>query len=106
MTTTSVSIVEVGMPATLSVGSDRYPATVIGVTHFKSGARAGEVRTVTIQQDTATVSGGVWPDLEYEYSPNPDGRILLFFADSKGRFKTDGYRLALGHRRRYNDPHF
>ena len=100
------AVPEVGLPATVGVGSDCYPATVIDVTLFKSGAKAGEVRSVTVQFDSHHSVGGVWPDLEYEYDRNPVGRILTFFVNGQGKFRTDGYRLGLGHRRYYNDPHF
>lgn len=106
MTTASVTSVEVGMPATLCIGSDRYPATVRSVSYFKSGARVGEVRSVIVQQDSVSVVGGTWPDLEYSFAPDPNGAIHLFFADRNGRLNNSSMRLTIGERRRYNDPHF
>jgi hypothetical protein len=98
----------IGTGATYRVGSDSYPATVIGWKEYKSGARVGEVRDILVQTDIATVSGGQWPDVDYEYTPNPDGRVLTFRRDKKNRFILlgGGSGLSIGTRRRYNDPHF
>lgn len=106
MSATSVSIPEIGMGATIAIGTDRYPATVVHVSLFKTGLRQGQVRQVTVQQDTATVSGGTWPNLEYEYNPDPNGRVFVYTVDNRGKLFSHGARLLLGYRRRYNDPHF
>ena len=103
---TQTIVPKVGMGATVGIGTDMYPATVIFVVPFKTGAKAGSVREVQVQFDRSTVVGGTWPDLQYEYSPEPSGRLLWFRVNTKGQFRCNGIRIGFGHRRRYNDPHF
>jgi hypothetical protein len=103
---TAPVVPEVGMGATVAFGSDRYPATVIKVVPFKSGARAGQLREVLVQFDKAKVVGGKWPDFEYEYETDPVGRELWFVAKANGKFTCNGIQIGFGHRVRYNDPHF
>lgn len=102
MSVTSVALPEVGAPATMVVGSDRYPATVVDVLTFKTGKKAGELRAVIVQWDSYKAVGGVWPDLEYEFDRNFDGRITQINTDAKGRLRG----VYIGRRDRYNDPHF
>lgn len=98
--------------ATLGVGSDRYPATVISE---KNGI-------VTVQYDDYRVVGGSMMDgsAKYEYIRNENGMIRYFKRNRKGRFVEvvenaatgrfvqTGYTggLYIGARRRYYDPHF
>jgi hypothetical protein len=98
---------KVGDAATYSVGSDRYPATVIDVQAFKSGPRAGRIRAITVQDDNAQVVSGNILDgsATYEYSRNTEGSIRTFTADKKGGFGKPFFRLYVGKRERYYDPH-
>ena len=97
-----------GVGATYTSGSDRYPATVVGWKEFKSGPNAGEIREIIVQTDKYEAVSGQWPDLEYAYTRNPDGRTLAFRKNAKGRFVLvgGGSYLHVGERRYYNDPHF
>jgi hypothetical protein len=99
----------VGMPATIGSGSDCYPATVIEI-HHNSNMK---VNKIAVQWDNAKTVGGEWPDLDYEYERNPDGRISYYSLRKNGRFKLVGWPLrsrggtiGLGHRRYYQDPSF
>jgi len=95
----------VGMPATISAGSDCYPATVVRV--YRNG------KAIDVQMDAWSVAGGEWPDHDYEYSRNPEGSITTYTLRKNGRWKMKGWPLrsrggsiGLGHRRHYYDPHF
>jgi hypothetical protein len=97
---------ELGSGATVAIGSDRYPATVIDIVLFKSGTRVGEIREVLVQFDATEVVGGKWPDLEYKYTPDSQGRQLWFHVKANGKFTCNGIGIGFGHRRKYHDPHF
>jgi len=100
----------IGMPATIGSGSDCYPATVVEI-HCRSND--GEVYKIGVQWDTCKTVGGEWPDLDYEYERDLDGRISYYSLRKNGRFKSVGWPLrsrggsiGLGHRRYYCDPSF
>ena len=101
MTTTEV---HVGMAGSISCWTDVHPVTVVA---FKG-------RRVAVQEDNWKVVSGSEFDgsAQYEYSPNPDAPIKWFSLRKNGRYVSvggtikNGYRLGLGHRRRYYDPHF
>lgn len=101
---------EVGMGATILMWSDRRPATIIGVTRFKTGARAGQVKTVTVRVDKATRvdSNGMSDAQSYTFEPDPDGAEYTFAATKSGGFKTPGggYGLRVGSRSKYYDYSF
>jgi hypothetical protein len=100
----------VGMAATVLLWSDRQPATVIKVEPFKSGARKGKARVVTVQYDTWKVTKGSEHDgsAQYEYERDENGRTETFTRSSKGRWTAPGSSvgLRLGGRERYSDPSF
>lgn len=102
----SIETLSFGDGATYSIGSDRYPATVVGWKEFQSGPNAGEIREITVQMDKYSAVSGQWPDLEYAYTRNPDGRLLTFRRNKNGRFVSGPSYLHVGDRRYYNDPHF
>jgi hypothetical protein len=97
-----------GAGAFYTVGSDRYPATVVAWKEFQSGENAGEIREVTVQGDAYRAISGQLPDAEYEFTPNPNGRVLVFRKNKQGRFVNvgGGSYLHVGERRFYYDPHF
>jgi hypothetical protein len=74
----------VGMPATFGIGSDAYAEEVTSWTYFKSGVKAGLVRTVT-------TNGGV-------YTIRKDGRLRPDGSDYGS--------LIVGYARDYRDPSF
>ncbi len=68
---TTSDLPTVGMGATIHVGSDSYPATVIQVT--RNGKR------LVIQEDIAIRidNNGMSESQEYTYEPNPHGDIHI-----------------------------
>ena len=95
--------VRVGDGATMSVGSDMYPYTVVEVN--KSG------KTLTIQQDDFTlVSGDIYSGAEYSYSQNKDAQTeVVRWSDKRNCFKgagRHGTRVYVEYRNYYYDPCF
>lgn len=79
--------IEVGMPATYYVGSDSYATEVSAVNHYKSGNRAGQIKSVEIDfHGTKTFRAK-----NYSYGVS---------------FKSEYATLGLGYAREYLDPHF
>lgn len=93
---------EVGMGATMYVGSDRYPYTVIAVS--PSGFK------VTLQADDSkrTDSNGLSEIQTWDCTPNPNGAIRYAYRNRHGRYyAARGYsRVTFGERDMYQDPHF
>lgn len=94
----------VGTPATISIGSDSYAATVTALRETKIWL------TVTVQQDTercVKFNTGYGSE-EYEYDRNPQGpeTVFKFRKDTGSRVGRDPHRVSFGHRRYYRDPHF
>lgn len=73
---------KVGMPATMSIGSDSYATEVTAVYRFASGSRKGQVRAVETDKGLFTL--------------RDNGRLI------KGKH----FYLSLGFARDYWDPHF
>ena len=95
----------VGMPATFLVGSDRYPATIVEVTHNKDG------RVIKLGAQSDTSYRG--EDGEWVYERNPKGDIRYYTLRKTGRFKQKGWALkspgghiGLGYREKYWHPSF
>lgn len=91
---------EVGMGATLIVGSDRYPYTVVAV--------KSEV-SCTIQEDKATRldKRGMSEDQEWYYEPNPEGqKVEARYYPGQACWRASGTHLYMGSRRRYYDFSF
>jgi hypothetical protein len=91
----------VGTPATISVGSDSYPATVI---------RSTSKGTVWVQEDDAVCLSRNAHNSEVQdwaYTRNPNGRVLRC-RRRKNRIPwfSSGTPVYMGFRRRYNDPCF
>lgn len=96
--------VEVGMGATVGIGSDCYPATIVGVLPYKSGAKQGQIRSILVQWDDHKFNQET---KDFDFSPNRDASILVFTQNKFGRWKCGGsYGLGIGHRRYYQDPSF
>ena len=93
---------EVGMPATILLWTDRSPATVIWVS--ASG------KTIKVQEDAyrrTDTRGYYTEEQDYEYSPDPAGRVETVRLTKRGwRVKGGGSGVMLGHRERYEDPSF
>ena len=103
MTTTTQTPV-VGDPATYSVGSDSYPATVVAVS--KSGHR------VTLQDDDWKVVSGSMVDgsAKYTYSPYPQGPTRVATRRADGSYRLVGWSsggwVGFGRRVKHYDPSF
>ena len=95
----------VGTPATVGIGSDSYPATVIELRETNVWI------TVTVQWDTerCVKTNQGYGSEEYEYERNPHGqcRVFRFRKDNGKRVGADQWGdVSFGHRRYYRDPHF
>lgn len=93
---------EIGMGATIQIGSDRYPATVIDIYHND--------KRITLQEDLyiRTDNNG-WSDIQtYEYKRNPVGEIYhaTLRADGSWRLTGRSHLVKLGKRERYYDFSF
>jgi len=99
---TTSDLPTVGMGATIHVGSDSYPATVIQVT--RNGKR------VVIQEDIAIRidNNGMSESQEYTYEPNPQGTIHIVTLRKDGRYRESGTTtpVSIGFRRKYYDFSF
>ena len=98
------TVPRVGEGVTYSIGTDRYPATIIAVS--KSG------KTITIQDDKSNVISGSTQDgsAEWRFEENPDGRVQRATLRADGRYRLSGWKrggnVSLGGRSCYVDPHF
>lgn len=99
---------EVGMGATILMWSDRRPATIVEVIRFKTGAQAGQVKAVVIQEDDATRidSNGMSDAQSYTYEPQPAAAKETFPKRKDGRFASSGVSLRIGSREKYYDYSF
>lgn len=107
--TTNQIVPEVGMGATLGVGSDAYPYTIHKV--------SDDFKKIWISEDRHEVIGGPYPygaNIPYSYSnvnQNDDTKWILFTLRKNGRYIRKGATindraLQIGHRQYYQDPSF
>lgn len=94
----------IGLGATYSVGSDRYPYTIVDVLSNNK---------IVVQADHAvrTDSNGFSEDQTWVMTPNPEARKIVLRLRKNGKWVENGKSLNacafyLGHRSRYNDPCF
>lgn len=92
----------IGMGATIRIGSDSYPATIIQVT--RNGRR------IVLQEDNATRTdnNGLSELQEYTYETNSNGTTHIATLRKDGRYRLTGGQIpvSLGNRRKYLDPSF
>jgi hypothetical protein len=92
----------IGEGATVSIGSDSYPYTIIDVS--ESG------KTIYLREDKVerTDSNGMSEIQEYKYSPNLEGQEIKATKRKNGAWKTTGDNrlVSIGVRRRYYDFSF
>lgn len=94
-------IPEWGSGATMQLGSDRYPFTVIGVS--KTGKK------VTLQADdfVRTDKNGLSETQMYHITSNPDGETrVAVWSDRYGRWRVGTAPIFFGNRSAYQDPSF
>ena len=86
--------------ATLYLGSDRYPYTVI--------ARSKTGHKITLREDKATRidSNGQSESQTYEYHPDPAGQVVVAYRDIRGQYHVKHSLVGLGSRVKYLDPSF
>lgn len=93
---------EIGMGVTWSVGSDRYPGTIIDIS--ASGKR------ITFQEDiaTRTDTNGMSELQTYTFQANPLGEIHTASLRKDGRWRITGSKMtiSLGIRGKYYDFSF
>lgn len=99
--------VKVDDPATITFGSDAYPATVVAVRRSKSGTLKGQVTEIHVQSDEYWAVSGSAQDgsAKYEYVRNEDGAVRVYKRRRNGEFGEPGGWLIVGERRAYYDPH-
>ena len=99
-------LIEKGMGATVGIGSDCSPYTVIEV--------SPDYKTIKIQKDSCKPADGYnyFGNQVYEFTPNPNGTIEVWTLRNNGRYvrkgdkKSNGFYLTIGSRRAYYDPSF
>jgi hypothetical protein len=93
---------EVGMGATIQIGSDSIPATIIQVTRNN--------RRVVVQEDlaTRTDNNGMSDSQQYTYQADPQGAIYIATLRKDGKYRLEGGKtpVTLGFRRKYYDYSF
>ena len=85
------------MGATILMWTDRYAGTVIRVTPTQ----------IHVQEDKATRTdkNGMSESQDYEYAPNPQGRVWIFRKTKRG-YRANGAGLLLDSREAYHDYSF
>jgi hypothetical protein len=95
----------VGMGGTVSIGSDRYPFTLVEIVDEK---------TVIVQEDShrRIDKNGLSEIQDWEITPCPDGTKTTLTLRKNGRWVRKGdpmnssWYYSFGVRRAYQDPHF
>lgn len=88
---------EVGMPATIKIGSDSYPAVVTKFTP----------KTISVRHIKHSNNHKVWPEQEFEtFIDQPEGEEIRFWLNSKNQYKNGSSILSLGYAVYYQDPSF
>lgn len=94
--------IQVGQGATYSIGSDRYPYTVVQVVSD---------RKIVVQRDDyrRTDTNGFSESQTYEYTPNPNAGKTVLTKRKNGRWHEQGQSMNsggyhIGSRQAYQDP--
>jgi hypothetical protein len=92
----------IGMGATISCGSDSYPATIIQIT--QNGKR------IVLQEDKAvrTDKNGMSECQKYDYTEDSAGRIYIATLRKDGHYRITGttQNVFVGQRRKHYDFSF
>jgi hypothetical protein len=105
-----ILIPEIGMGITVTIGSDRYPATIVQIKKSKNDI----VSSFFFQRDKIV---GCRDDqnsyyekegyLTYLYTPNPNAPLEIAKLTISGSYKTDeGFYVYVGERQHRQDPSF
>lgn len=93
---------EVGMGATIAIGSDRHAATIIQV--LQHGKK------IVVQEDIATRTdkNGMSECQTYTYEPNLNGSVSIATKRKDGRYRIVGGKtpITVGYRNKYYDFSF
>jgi len=86
--------------ATLTIGSDRYPLTIVG--------KSISGHCLSFRHDTfnRTDRNGQSEIQAYEYVSIPDGEVLKAYRTKDGRYRHKGSLVTVGRRSCYQDPAF
>jgi hypothetical protein len=93
----------VGMGATLRLGSDAYPYTIVYV--------SPNGKTIHVVADEHGPNKKTWPDQDFDYTPG-NGPPEKYSLRKNGRYHAVGSEMAtwsaihIGSRRYYQDPSF
>lgn len=88
----------VGMGATVLMWTDRKAGTVVKVTKTQVHVRLDHAKRID--------KNGMSDAQSYEYSPDPEGSIIVFRMTKRGYRSSGGNGLGLGYRRAYHDYSF
>jgi hypothetical protein len=101
-TNQTTSTPTIGAGCTVCFYTDRHAATIIDV------SATGYKVTVREDKATRTDTNGMSECQNYEYAPDPEGAVHVFFRNKTGAYgsRKGGKRLALGDRRAYHDYSF
>lgn len=89
---------EVGMGATMAVGSDRYAYTIVKVS--ESG------KTIDIQSEIAINEGDYFGTQKWVHTHNLEGAIKTARLSKSGYYMCGGSFVFIGYRDSYRDPSF
>lgn len=101
------TIPQEGMGATMQVGSDCYPYTVVEVAH--------DLSYILVQPDNHNLGPNFdyYANQSYTYFPCPEAEIVKYTLRKNGRYMLAGAarraywcEIHVGHRRYYQDPSF
>lgn len=99
---TTSDFLEIGMGASIQIGSDSHAATVIDISH-------NDTRIVLQEDESIRTDKNGWSESQtYEYKRDPNGELYYatLRADNTWRLKGTQSIVRLGSRRRYYDFSF
>lgn len=86
--------------ATLSVGSDSYPCTIL------ARSRSGHCLTLRYDQVRRTDANGYGEEQSYEFVANPQAETIKAYRRQNGRYYHGTSPVTLGRRAAYRDPSY
>ena len=103
--------IEYGTPATYYIGSDCYAEQIVEIHTFKTGARAGQPKTLVTRDVNVDWSLGANYGVSDQeaFSQNLEGKLSTYTVRKNGKFRPEGSdcgSLVIGTYREYRDPSF